>query len=158
MATAGLTWRAIPTHAQSIRALSTLSTSHTYQLKASEASSSRPVIRMKQNNALSRPSILQNPSLHRAFHATTRRSKEHHFDTLKFVQRLREEGFSETQAVAMMRVLSDVIEERFVPASSLKNTLLIPSQHPESNPHHGPPRRPGQGNLRAKGRFRQAAV
>jgi hypothetical protein len=28
------------------------------------------------------------------------------------VQRLKEEGFSEKQAVAMMRVLSDVIEER----------------------------------------------
>lgn len=59
--------------------------------------------------------MLENPSLRRAFHATARQSKEHHFDTLKFVQRLREEGFSETQAVAMMRVLSDVIEERYSP-------------------------------------------
>ena len=49
---------------------------------------------------------------HRAFHATTRRARDHHFDTLKFVQRLQEEGFTEAQAVAMMKVLSDVIEER----------------------------------------------
>lgn len=40
--------------------------------------------------------------------------KDHHFDTLKFVQRLQEEGFSEEQSVALMRALSDVIEERCV--------------------------------------------
>jgi hypothetical protein len=33
---------------------------------------------------------------------------------LKFVQRLKEEGFTEEQAEGMMRVLSDVIEERYV--------------------------------------------
>jgi hypothetical protein len=44
---------------------------------------------------------------------TARQARDHHFDTLKFVQRLQEEGFTEAQAVAMMRVLSDVIEERF---------------------------------------------
>ncbi|RHZ68847.1 hypothetical protein CDV55_105624 [Aspergillus turcosus] len=37
--------------------------------------------------------------------------REHHFDTLRFVQRLKDEGFSEEQAVAMMRVLNDVIQE-----------------------------------------------
>lgn len=115
-----LSWRAIPTHAQSFRALHTVSTSYAYRLKASEESSSRSVVRMKQYNAFSEPSILQNPSLHRAFHATARQSKEHHFDTLKFVQRLQEEGFSETQAVAMMRVLSDVIEERSIASNSPK--------------------------------------
>lgn len=79
-------------------------------------------MRANSRDALSRPSMLQNPSLHRAFHATPRQSKEHHFDTLKFVQRLQEEGFSEKQAVAMMRVLSDVIEERSdsTPQLSLK--------------------------------------
>lgn len=56
--------------------------------------------------------MLQNPSFRRTFHATARQGKEHHFDTLKFVQRLQDEGFSEKQSVAMMRVLSDVIEER----------------------------------------------
>jgi len=51
---------------------------------------------------------------HRAFSSTTSRARDHHFDTLKFVQRLKDEGFTEEQAVAMMKVLSDVIEERRV--------------------------------------------
>ena len=50
----------------------------------------------------------------RSFSTTGALQKDHHFDTLKFVQRLRDEGFSEEQAVAMMRVMSDVIEERYV--------------------------------------------
>jgi predicted DsbA family dithiol-disulfide isomerase len=62
----------------------------------------------------SNTSILQHPSHHRAFHATARQLRDHHFDTLKFVQRLQEEGFTEAQAVAMMKVLSDVIEERLL--------------------------------------------
>jgi hypothetical protein len=53
--------------------------------------------------------------LRRNFSATAGRSKDHHFDTLKFVQRLKEEGFTEEQAEGMMRILSDVIEERSVP-------------------------------------------
>lgn len=56
--------------------------------------------------------ILANPGLRRAFHATAPRPRDHHFDTLKFVQRLRSEGFTEEQSVAMMRTLNDVIEER----------------------------------------------
>lgn len=51
-------------------------------------------------------------SRRREFSATAAQQKDHHFDTLKFVQRLKGEGFTEEQAVAMMRVLSDVIEER----------------------------------------------
>ncbi|EAL88511.1 hypothetical protein KXW98_002348 [Aspergillus fumigatus] len=47
----------------------------------------------------------------RAFHASASLQREHHFDTLRFVQRLKDEGFSEAQAVAMMRVLNDVIQE-----------------------------------------------
>ncbi|KAF7116404.1 hypothetical protein CNMCM5793_004648 [Aspergillus hiratsukae] len=47
----------------------------------------------------------------RAFHASAPQQREHHFDTLRFVQRLKDEGFSEEQAVAMMRVLNDVIQE-----------------------------------------------
>ncbi|KAJ5647576.1 hypothetical protein N7490_003948 [Penicillium lividum] len=47
----------------------------------------------------------------RAFHATPVRPRDHHFDTLKFVKRLQAEGFSEEQAVAMMRVLNDIIQE-----------------------------------------------
>lgn len=48
----------------------------------------------------------------RPFSATARQSKDHHFDTLKFVQRLKEEGFTAEQAEGIMRVLGDVIEER----------------------------------------------
>lgn len=49
----------------------------------------------------------------RHFSATAPQLKDHHFDTLKFVQRLKEEGFTEEQAEGMMRVLGDVIEERY---------------------------------------------
>ena len=52
------------------------------------------------------------PILCRGFSSTPARQRDHHFDTLKFVQRLKDEGFTEEQAVAMMKVLSDVIEER----------------------------------------------
>jgi hypothetical protein len=48
----------------------------------------------------------------RAFSAAPARHRDHHFDTLKFVQRLKAEGFTEEQAEAMMKLLSDVIEER----------------------------------------------
>lgn len=48
----------------------------------------------------------------RDFSTTAALRKDHHFDTLKFVQRLKEEGFTEEQAEGMMRVLGDVIEER----------------------------------------------
>jgi hypothetical protein len=57
-------------------------------------------------------SMLQQPVLRRAFHASAPRRRDHHFDTLKFVQRLQGEGFTEEQSVAMMKVLNDVIEER----------------------------------------------
>jgi predicted Ser/Thr protein kinase len=50
----------------------------------------------------------------RSFSATAAQSKDHHFDTLKFVQRMKEEGFTEEQAEGMMTILSDVIEERSV--------------------------------------------
>lgn len=56
--------------------------------------------------------IARDPSLRRPFHASAPLQRDHHFDTLKFVQRLEEEGFTEDQAVAMMKVLNDVIEER----------------------------------------------
>ncbi|KAG9230445.1 hypothetical protein BJ875DRAFT_445022 [Amylocarpus encephaloides] len=59
---------------------------------------------------------------HRAFHATARRPRDHHFDTLKFVQILQEEGFTEPQSVAMMKVLSDVIEESI---QNLTRTMVL---------------------------------
>lgn len=57
-------------------------------------------------------SIARDPVLRRSFHASAARGRDHHFDTLRFVQRLQEEGFTEEQSVAMMKVLNDVIEER----------------------------------------------
>jgi len=52
--------------------------------------------------------------IRRSFTCTSRRERDHHFDTLKLVQRLRDEGFTEEQAVATMQVLGDVVEERYV--------------------------------------------
>ncbi|KAK4116547.1 DUF1640-domain-containing protein [Canariomyces notabilis] len=56
-------------------------------------------------------SLVRDPRLRRSFHASAPRARDHHFDTLRFVQRLQEEGFTEEQSVAMMKVLNDVIEE-----------------------------------------------
>ncbi|KAE8348283.1 hypothetical protein BDV28DRAFT_143885 [Aspergillus coremiiformis] len=58
----------------------------------------------------------------RAFHASAPQRRDHHFDTMKFVQRLKEEGFSEEQAVAMMRVLNDVIQESI---QNLTRTMVL---------------------------------
>ena len=58
----------------------------------------------------------------RAFSATARQQKDHHFDTLKFVQKLKDEGFSEEQAVAMMKMLSDVVEESI---QNLTRTMVL---------------------------------
>jgi hypothetical protein len=58
----------------------------------------------------------------RAFHATPSRPREHHFDTLRFVKRLQAEGFSEEQAVAMMRVLNDIIQESI---QNLTRTMVL---------------------------------
>jgi predicted DsbA family dithiol-disulfide isomerase len=108
-----LSWQATPAQRHAVRALSALSPTLTNPSQTSEYTDSSVLIRTRQNVApRSKTSILQNPSYHRAFHATARQSRDHHFDTLKFVQRLQEEGFTEAQSVAMMKVLSDVIEER----------------------------------------------
>ncbi|KAK4129000.1 DUF1640-domain-containing protein [Parathielavia appendiculata] len=61
--------------------------------------------------ARSLSNIVRHPGLRRSFHASPERRRDHHFDTLRFVQRLQEEGFTEEQSVAMMKVLNDVIEE-----------------------------------------------
>ncbi len=61
-------------------------------------------------------------SAFRAFSTTPSRPRDHHFDTLKFVQRLRDEGFSETQSRAMMTILSDVIEESI---QNLTRTMVL---------------------------------
>lgn len=57
-----------------------------------------------------------------SFSTTAPRPRDHHFDTLKFVQRLKEEGFSEEQAAAMMKVLSDVVEESI---QNLTRTMVL---------------------------------
>ena len=62
------------------------------------------------------------PQQHRRFSATRELSRDHHFDTLKFVQRLKDEGFSEEQSKAMMLVLSDVIEESI---QNLTRTMVL---------------------------------
>lgn len=69
---------------------------------------------------LGKPSYSLAPSVHkspylskRKFSWTSTRHRDHHFDTLRFVSRLRQEGFTEEQAVSLMKVLSDVIEERY---------------------------------------------
>lgn len=67
------------------------------------------------NFSKSSGSLLQQPALRRAFHASVPRRRDHHFDTLKFVQRLKDDGFTEEQSVAMMKVLNDVIQERSTP-------------------------------------------
>jgi hypothetical protein len=59
---------------------------------------------------------------HRTFSATPATSKDHHFDTLKFVQRLQQEGFTEEQATAMMKVLGDVLEESI---QNLTRTMVL---------------------------------
>ncbi|KAJ5085658.1 hypothetical protein N7532_010429 [Penicillium argentinense] len=61
-------------------------------------------------------------SAKRAFHATPAQQRDHHFDTLKFVKRLQAEGFSEEQAVAMMRVLNDIIQESI---QNLTRTMVL---------------------------------
>lgn len=58
----------------------------------------------------------------RTFHASAVLARDHHFDTLKFVRRLKDEGFSEEQAVAMMRVLNDVIQESI---QNLTRTMVL---------------------------------
>ncbi|KAK4240828.1 hypothetical protein C8A03DRAFT_31104 [Achaetomium macrosporum] len=71
---------------------------------------------MMRDTTIPRPgrsltSVVRNPVLRRSFHVSAARRRDHHFDTLRFVQRLQEEGFTEEQSVAMMKVLNDVIEE-----------------------------------------------
>lgn len=56
------------------------------------------------------------------FSTTAYLFRDHHFDTLKFVQRLKHERFSEEQSKAMMLVLSDVIEESI---QNLTRTMVL---------------------------------
>ncbi|KAF2166566.1 hypothetical protein M409DRAFT_66585 [Zasmidium cellare ATCC 36951] len=75
-----------------------------------------------ERRATPQPSTPIHTACQRAFSATPTRAKDHHFDTLKFVQRLKAEGFTEEQAVAMMKVLGDVIEESI---QNLTRTMVL---------------------------------
>ncbi|KAI0409738.1 hypothetical protein F4802DRAFT_160969 [Xylaria palmicola] len=82
--------------------------------------SRRPAIAPAHNE---KPSLIRRyPSLRRSFHASAPRARDHHFDTLKFVQQLQSEGFTEDQSVAMMKVLNDVIEESI---QNLTRTMVL---------------------------------
>ncbi|GAB7345330.1 hypothetical protein MBLNU457_3683t1 [Dothideomycetes sp. NU457] len=78
------------------------------------------VLQSVGRNAIKQARAAQQES--RQFSTTARRAKDHHFDTLKFVQRLQDEGFSEEQAVAMMKVLGDVVEESI---QNLTRTMVL---------------------------------
>jgi len=112
-----------PASRQAIRAWSTVAPNHPYPHTRTEDLSQISYFHVtRKAPARPRSSILRNPAHHRAFHATPRQSRDHHFDTLKFVQRLQDEGFTEPQAVAMMKVLSDVIEESI---QNLTRTMVL---------------------------------
>lgn len=80
-----------------------------------------PLISPRQGPPLARYSCLERNHGH-CFSTTSTLSRDHHFDTLKFVQRLKDEGFSEEQSKAMMLVLSDVIEESI---QNLTRTMVL---------------------------------
>lgn len=110
-----LSWQPSSTSPQVFRSFSTILADN----PASSRPSSKPIQgasckewRQDFKAITPKSQILQTLPTRRAFHATAPQSRDHHFDTLKFVQRLKDEGFSEEQSVAMMKVLSDVIEER----------------------------------------------
>ncbi|KAK8050049.1 hypothetical protein PG994_011779 [Apiospora phragmitis] len=90
---------------------------------ASGSSTSWRALHSETRSQPQRPSsILRNPALRRSFHSTVPRMRDHHFDTLKFVQRLQSEGFTEDQSAAMMKVLNDVIEESI---QNLTRTMVL---------------------------------
>lgn len=76
----------------------------------------------QHRNLSARPSFVPSTKPARYFSTTHSLSRDHHFDTLKFVQRLKDEGFSEEQSKAMMLVLSDVIEESI---QNLTRTMVL---------------------------------
>ncbi|KAJ0161631.1 Protein FMP32, mitochondrial [Colletotrichum tanaceti] len=92
------------------------------QPNALRDSSTSPKCRGTAFNHPARSSVLAAPGLTRSFHATPARRRDHHFDTLKFVQRLKSEGFTEVQAEATMKVLNDVIQESI---QNLTRTMVL---------------------------------
>ncbi len=82
------------------------------------------------------PTLFCRLTFHKPFSTTVALHRDHHFDTLKFVQRLKDEGFSEEQSKAMMLVLSDVIEESI---QNLTRTMVLrEGLFPPPNISHSP--------------------
>lgn len=127
-------WSSLDRRLHSLNTPHEASRAFSTSLRGSHVSSS--VARQTSTSPASRPSTesLSNPVRHngvyvatfkparRAFHPTPSRPRDHHFDTLKFVKRLQAEGFSEEQAVAMMRVLNDIIQESI---QNLTRTMVL---------------------------------
>ncbi|EEY18940.1 FMP32 [Verticillium alfalfae VaMs.102] len=89
------------------------------------------------------PYSAPNSSMFRkTFHTTPARQRDHHFDTLKFVQRLKGEGFTEEQSCC-----HDEGAQR-----------CHRREHSKSYPHNGPSRRRRQGHLYPESRLRQATL
>jgi hypothetical protein len=110
-----LSWKANSFATQGLRPLSTapLSRLHDSELSIRRRYYGQTRQTERQQLLAGSRSSVASPQ-RRDFHATSRQARDHHFDTLKFVQRLKEEGFTEDQSTALMKVLSDVIEERYV--------------------------------------------
>lgn len=121
---------------QQIHSLTTTQASRAYSTSIRDSRFASTVLRQYSAPVAARPSpeSFGSPIRHngvyvaafkpaqRAFHATPIRPRDHHFDTLKFVKRLQAEGFSEEQAVAMMRVLNDIIQESI---QNLTRTMVL---------------------------------
>ena len=108
-----LSWQSGSVGRQSLRKLSTVAATQTLTIHNYDGQRGTTSPRAVQFETSRFESSILRSIPRRNFHATASRSRDHHFDTLKFVQRLKEEGFTEEQSVAMMKVLSDVIEERY---------------------------------------------
>ncbi|KAI1637966.1 DUF1640-domain-containing protein [Biscogniauxia mediterranea] len=120
-----LSWKGPPGSSQIIRATTYPSERQPWQ--GTKTAAFHTAHRAARCNPASNPPqvssiLLRNPGLRRSFHATAPRARDHHFDTLKFVQRLQSEGFTEEQSVAMMKVLNDVIEESI---QNLTRTMVL---------------------------------
>ena len=95
---------------------------------------SSPVVPYRQDPPFARYSHLA-LCYRQCFSTTPVMFRDHHFDTLKFVQRLKDEGFSEEQSKAMMLVLSDVIEESI---QNLTRTMVLREGLQTSSLEHVP--------------------
>lgn len=95
-----------------------------YRSLSTAGSSAGPKLSQRNQKRIPQSNIRAAASLgfRREFSATAHHARDHHFDTLKFVQRLRDEGFTEEQAEAMMKVLTDVIEESI---QNLTRTMVL---------------------------------